>query len=336
MKRAIFLVPAIVWASTAVAAAQGILQPSGPSSRRIDQLAVPILGTFVAISVVMWLLIAFAALRRTGSFDSHLPVEPDSSTGRPWIILGGIVFPFVTLGIMLVVSLHDLGTFSHDHNHHSGPAAILIVGHQWWWEVHYQGAESDVVSANEIHIPAGEPVDIDLASHDVIHSFWVPSLHGKVDLVPGFLNHIQIQADRSGTFQGQCAEYCGPQHALMRLVVDAEPESRFEEWLAHEAADAVPPATDQERRGQELFLNHQCALCHAVRGTTAAGRVGPDLTHFALRQGLASSAFRSDIANLSAWVTHAQALKPYAQMPNVTDFRGDELQALVAYLRRLQ
>lgn len=327
---------AAVWASTVAIAAQGVLQPAGPNSRRIDHLGVPILVIFIAISVVMWVLIGWAGLRRQGTFDAHVPVGSEPNAGTAWILLGGIVFPAVTLGIMLVASLVTLHRFPVEHPMDGHPGSVRIVGHQWWWEVHYQGDESDIVSANEVHIPTGQPVDIDLASYDVIHSFWIPSLHGKVDLIPGQMNRIEIQADAPGSFQGQCAEYCGPQHALMRLIVDADPPARFDAFMAHEASDAVPPATDEERRGQQVFMNHQCSLCHTIRGTLAAGRVGPDLTHFGSRQGVAANAYRSDIANVSAWITHAQALKPYGQMPNVTDFRGNELQAVVAYLRSLQ
>lgn len=193
-----------------------------------------------------------------------------------------------------------------------------------------------VVGANEIHIPAGRPVDIELISRDVIHSFWVPQLHGKVDLVPGMVNRIRIEADRPGLYRGECAEYCGPQHAHMILLVKAESQSDFDTWLGHERQPAAAPADAQAARGKEVFMTGPCLTCHTIHGTDAHGLVGPDLTHFATRDGLAANAYPNNTAYLAAWVTHAQSLKPYAQMPNVTAFTGDDLQALVSYLRGLK
>jgi cytochrome c oxidase subunit 2 len=178
-------------------------------------------------------------------------------------------------------------------------------------------------------------VDIALATADVIHSFWVPPLHGKVDLVPGMVNHIRIQADQPGRYPGECAEYCGMQHANMKLYVVAEPPERFERWLEAQRRPANPPDTDQARAGQQVVVEGACALCHTVRGTPALGTVGPDLTHLASRQTIAGGMLPNNIANLHAWVTHAQSLKPGAEMPDLNQFTGDQLHALVAYLRTL-
>src|SRR5205814_7082516 len=192
-----------------------------------------------------------------------------------------------------------------------------VLGHQWWWEVQYRMGDPNqyVATANEIHIPVGRPVDLQLVSADVIHSFWAPRLHGKVDLVPGMDNRIRLQADRPGVYQGACAEFCGLQHAHMRFVVVAEEPAAFEAWLDHERKPAAEhPPTAEAKHGKALFEGGACLLCHTVRGTNARGTVGPDLTHFAQR-ALIGAAFPQNVATLHAWVTNAPSLKPGALMP---------------------
>ena len=191
-------------------------------------------------------------------------------------------------------------------------------------------------TANEVHIPVGQPVDLQLVSADVIHSFWAPRLHGKVDLIPGMDNRIRIQADEPGVYHGACAEFCGLQHAHMRFVVVAEEPAAFEAWLDNQRKPAVErPLTAAAQRGKALFNAGPCVLCHTVRGTDARGTVGPDLTHFAKR-ALIGAAFPQDVATLHAWVTNAPSLKPGTLMPALTQFSGSELQDLVAYLQTLQ
>ncbi len=315
-------------------AQQSVLAPAGGASRQIAGLTLPILLVFSGVSVIMWVLIAWVATRRTGSFATHAPWTDDGGVGgRAWIRVGGIAIPVFVLSVMLVVSLRDLSSFAMVQH---GAPDIRVIGHQWWWEVHYLEGGRDIASANEVHVPVGRHVDIELISRDVIHSFWVPELHGKVDLIPGVTNHIQIDALEPGTYTGQCAEFCGAEHALMRLVVRAEPATAHDAWLNHEAQAGETPLSGEAADGREVFMRHQCSLCHTVRGTPAAGQVGPDLTHFGARTGLAANAYPNDVASLSAWVTHAQAMKPYAGMPNITAFTGPEIHALVAYLRQLQ
>jgi cytochrome c oxidase subunit 2 len=204
--------------------------------------------------------------------------------------------------------------------------------------VHYLSTTtSDIaVSANEIHLPVGRPMNIQLESQDVIHSFWVPRLHGKVDLIPQVVNRIRIQADEAGTYRGQCAEFCGPQHAHMILQVVAEPPADYQQWLQHERQPAPAPAGAELVRGQQLFESNACVLCHTIRGTHARGKVGPDLTHFGRRLGVAANMMPNDIASVAAWITHAQSLKPDARMPTITAFTGPEIRALTSYLRSLR
>jgi len=314
---------------------QSMLAPGGPAADNLAHLGWFVFVLFLVIAVIMWGLIAWVSLRRRGSFQHHQPV--DAGGGQNWILIGGFAIPFVILAVVFVSGLKGMSVFPL-HGHAGTPPDIRVTGHQWWWQIEYvKGpAHERFITASEIHIPVGQPVDIDLTSIDVIHSFFVPRLHGKVDLIPGQMNRIRIQASTAGVYRGQCAEYCGAQHAHMILYVVADPPEAYQRWRTTQMQEAPEPASDQEKRGQALFLERPCATCHTVRGTMAGGRVGPDLTHFGSRLGLASNAYWNNDANLSAWVTHAQALKPDVVMPNITQFRGNELHDIVAYLRQLR
>jgi cytochrome c oxidase subunit 2 len=318
-------------------APQNMMAAAGPAAQRIASLGWFVLITFVIVAVVMWLLVFWLAARRRGTLESHLPW--DAPEDRRWIDLGGFAIPVVILLTIFVLMLRTMAAFPMGDGEMQPMAAnVRVVGHQWWWEVEYLDGDvkDHVVSANEIHIPAGKPVDIELRAHDVIHSFWVPRLHGKVDLIPAMVNRIRIQADSPGQYRGECAEYCGPQHAHMILYVVAHAPQDYQEWLNRARAPASPPDSTAARRGEELFMTKQCVLCHTIVGTEAHGRVGPDLTHFGSRIGVAANTLPNEPASLEAWVTHAQSLKPNAQMPNITAFDGDELRAVVQYLRELQ
>jgi cytochrome c oxidase subunit II len=314
-----------------------MMAPAGPAAHRIASLGWFVLVIFCVVTVVMWALVFWAAARRRGTLAEHLAW--DAPEDRRWIVVGGFTIPVIILATIFVVMLRTMSAFPMgDQEMAPMHSDIVVTGHQWWWEVEYVEGEVNqhVVTANEIHVPVGRPVDIELHARDVIHSFWVPNLHGKVDLVPGFVNRIRVQADRPGLYRGQCAEYCGPQHAHMMLVVKAESPSDFDAWLDRLRAPAAMPQSDAARSGEHMFMTHQCVLCHTIRGTDAHGLVGPDLTHIGGRAGIAANALPNDRATLSAWATHAQSLKPYSQMPNITAFRGDELQQLVAYLQSLK
>jgi cytochrome c oxidase subunit II len=315
---------------------QSSLNPHGPAAREIGNLEGWILGVFCLVTVVMWVLIVIAVLSRRGSLEEHAPV--DTGGGQKWIVIGGFAIPVLILAGVFMSGVDVLADFPMHDGAMLMPAQIRLVGHQWWWEIYYlEGPlQHHFITANEIHIPAGQPVDIDLASYDVIHSFWVPELHGKVDLVPGVRNRIRIQADRPGTYRGQCAEYCGEEHARMILLVVAQTSEDYGRWVTNQLQDAAVPANAQQSEGQELFQQRACSLCHTIRGTLAQGRVGPDLTHLASRQKIAANLLDNDTANLAAWAVHAQALKPGVLMPNLSEFDGEQLRALVAYLQNLR
>lgn len=311
------------------------LAPAGPASDRIAHLGWFILVLFLIITVVMWALILLVASRPRGSFEEH--VRYDASGGHSWVLIGGFAIPAVILFVIFVMGLDSMSKFPL-HDGKETTAEIRITGHQWWWEVEYLagGVNEHFITANEIHIPSGRTVDIDLVSADVIHSFWVPELHGKVDLVPGQVNRIRVEAGQPGVYAGTCAEYCGRQHVHMELLVVAQTAADYERWLQGQRAEAAAPVDAQEQYGEQVFLSKPCGFCHTIRGTLAGGRVGPDLTHFGSRRELAANMLPNNDANLMAWVTHAQSLKDGSMMPNITQFTGDDLQSMVAYLRHLK
>jgi cytochrome c oxidase subunit 2 len=213
---------------------------------------------------------------------------------------------------------------------------IRVTAQQWWWAVDYLSSNPSQMmrTANELHIPVGRPVLVKLASRDVIHSFWVPRLSGKKDLIPGHETTIWIQADHEGIFRGQCAEFCGHQHAHMAFYVVAQSPSRYAEWLRAQREPANDPSDPFARRGQEVFLTGPCVMCHTVRGTQAGSRVGPDLTHVASRLSLAAGTLPNTPGHLAGWLADAQGIKPGNHMPTLAIPAGD-LQALVAYVRTL-
>ena len=319
-----------------------IFSPAGPAAHTLGQLGLFIIGVFVIITVAMWALLWLVARRPQGTLEEH--AQWNAPEDLSWVSLGGFIAPSIILGVIFVISLAVMSAVPTGA--HAGMAGmrgaaapvIQVIGHQFWWEVRYPGAGSapEIVTANEIHLPAGQPVEIQLVSRDVIHSFWVPQLHGKVDLIPGVDNRIRIEADKPGLFRGSCAEFCGAQHAHMLLLVSADSATDFDDWKEQQRAPAAAPSTPETELGLSMFMKHECALCHAIRGTEAKSALGPDLTHMASRKAIAANTFWNNTGNLAAWVTHAQSMKPGSAMPDVTAFSGDELRALVAYLQSLR
>jgi cytochrome c oxidase subunit 2 len=219
-------------------------------------------------------------------------------------------------------------------------AMLKVTGHQWWWEVAYsnQGKLQGFTTANEIHIPVGKPVRIELTTSDVIHSFWVPALTGKTDTIPGQRNLSWMQADRAGVYRGQCTEYCGQQHAKMGFVVVAEPADTFQSWWAHQLEGPQTPTSEAGMRsaeaGQAVFMQH-CAVCHTVRGTPAQGKVGPDLSHLMQRRSIAAATLPNSIGALSGWISDPQHIKPGNFMPTL-DLSASDLNSLRHFLQTLQ
>jgi cytochrome c oxidase subunit 2 len=208
-----------------------------------------------------------------------------------------------------------------------------VIGHQWFWEVRYPGTTA--VTANEIHIPVKTVVNVAVRSADVIHSFWVPELNKKVDVLPGRDNHLELYADEPGVYRGQCAEFCGAQHAHMAMAVYADPPDKFKAWLANMEKPLAQPASQDARAGQQVFLSHQCASCHTIRGTSAKGRIGPDLTHLQTRNTLAALTIPNRKGYLGGWVLDPQHIKPGNKMPGL-NLSGPDFQRLLTFLEGLK
>jgi cytochrome c oxidase subunit 2 len=314
---------------------RSVLDPAGPAARVLAELGWPMLVGFTVTAAVMWGLLAWVAVRKKGTFDTHAPLE--TGGGMAWVVLGGFVIPGIAFTASFVATIGVMRGFPLQHEQAVVPE-IRVLGHQWWWQVEYRGARltDRFETANEIHIPVGRPIDIELATADVIHSFWVPRLHGKVDLVPTLKNTIRIEAAQPGVYPGSCAEFCGLQHAGMRFEVIAEMPDDYERWLERQQRPAVAITDPQAARGESIFMRSACPICHAVAGTSALATVGPDLTHLGSRSTIGAGWVPKDVATLHAWVMNAPSLKPGTRMPALTQFTGPELHDLVAYLEALQ
>ena len=286
------------------------------------------LGTAVFVAVTGLLLYIVLARRRRLD-DDEVDLRPVN--GRPWILWGGVIIPLVILLAAFFFNMRSLIALASPAP--ATPLTVEVIGHRWWWEVRYP--DESIVTANEIRIPVGQPVQVNLTSLDVIHSFWVPQLGGKMDLNPGEVNSTWIQADERGVYRGLCAEFCGLQHARMHFLVVVDSEEAFNTWLARESQPAPEPTNELIHRGQQVFLGSACVYCHTVRGTNASGDLGPDLTHLNSRLSLAAGILENNPGNLAAWIVDPQHLKPGNLMPP-TNLDGEELQALLAYLETLE
>lgn len=253
-----------------------------------------------------------------------------------WVLGGGIAFPVAVLSLLLGYSVAR--TEGLERAPSGSPLVVGVTGHLWWWEVRYHDPATDrwIVLANELRLPAGRPVQLGLASADVIHSLWVPVLGGKMDLVPGRTNRLVITPLRTGVHRGVCAEYCGTQHARMALHVVVLPPHDFDRWLAGQARTAAPPSNATLERGRRAFLEHGCAGCHAVRGVTGETNLGPDLTHVGSRLHLGAGTLPTSRDTLAQWIADVHAFKPGARMPSFGHLDRPTLDALAAYLAHLE
>lgn len=329
------LAAALVCGPIGCADSPSIFRTAGPPADQIARLGWLFTIVAAAVTVIVTGVLLAALYRRRPDHTHTVESAADSRGPIRWIVIGGIVLPAIILAVCFVFTLLTQSAVARPP---SPPVAILqVTAHRWWWEVRYVGAGPDetVVTANELHIPVGRPVRVELVSDDVVHSFWVPELAGKTDVIPGQDNSMWMQADRPGTYRGECAEYCGLQHAHMDFVVVADAPADFAAWLTDQRAMAVPPADPVAAAGLGVFEHSACAACHAIRGTDMLGRVGPDLTHLASRHTIAAGTLLNTRGNLAGWVVNAQSLKPGSGMPNIP-LSGRDLQALVAYLETLK
>ena len=304
---------------------QSVLATAGREAERVATLWWWLAGGALLIWLGMVALLLFALKKEAGPGGRE-----------PLLILGGgVVLPTVVLTLLLAYSLSMLPDMTARAS--SASLRIDVAGEMWWWRVRYIGPDGEAVElANEIRMPVGERVGFTLTSPDVIHSFWIPALGGKRDMVPGRVNHLVLEPTRTGTFRGACAEYCGASHAHMNLdVVVMEPDA-FEAWLRGQAEDAQAPASPVARRGRDLFIANGCGACHTIRGTPADGRVGPDLTHVGSRATLAAGTLTNDAGSLALWIMDPQAQKPDAYMPAYEMLPEADVRAIAAYLSGLQ
>jgi len=287
------------------------------------------LSLAVGVYLIVGGLILYAIVRGRRRPDTQSRLKENH-----FIVVGGIIIPVL---ILAVVGATTVTTTAALRKPSSKPVRIEVVGKLWWWQVTY--VDDGFTTANEIHIPAGEPIEIGLDSDNVIHSFWVPQLAGKVDLIPDQHNVLRFTASATGTFpsafRGECAEFCGIGHAQMAFIVDVLTPGDYERWVARERLTPSPPTSDLAEQGEMVFDRQACAGCHTIRGTQAQGNLGPDLTDFGSRSTIGAAAVPNDPGHLAGWISNASAIKPGVLMPPVS-LTSSELQALVAYLEGLK
>lgn len=318
--------PGVAATGAGTGVSHSTMDPAGPVARTIAEIGWVLFAGGAAIFVLVMALLWMAA--RHGGRDAK------TST---WVIGGGIAFPVIVLSALL-----GYGTLRSAQLDQATPPDALIVAvtaKMWWWEVRYREPASgrEIVLANEVRIPVGQPVHIGLTTSDVIHSFWVPALAGKIDMVPGRVNRLVFQADRPGVYRGQCAEFCGEAHAKMALHVVAEPREAFDAWLAGQTRPAAADSADPMlARGKAAFLRHDCGTCHTVRGLIEGARLGPDLTHVGSRLHLAAGTLPNHPGALAAWIGSVQRIKSGARMPSFDGIDAETLHALAAWLHQLR
>lgn len=305
-----------------------MLNPAGPVAQ--DQLG--LIDSSIWVMTLVFVVVAGALLvillRFRWRGQTELPPQWEGSTRLEllWTIV-----PFILLALLAVGTVRDSFVLAAPEG--KNVLKVNVVGHQYWWAFSYPG--TNIVTANELHIPVGQKVELVLTSADVIHAFWIPRLGGKTALVPGRTNIMWIEADQPGTYKGQCAEFCGTGHADMRLLVVAESPAKFAQWEQEMEHPVVQPTTPLAQQGEKYFASQQCSSCHTVGGTSFVGVVGPNLTNLAQRQMIAGNLLPNDAQDLAAWLKDPQAVKPGSLMPNL-HLSPDKIKALVAFLQSLK
>ena len=305
-----------------------VLDPAGPVAEQIAVL------TWVLLAITGFILVLVCGALAVAIFGNAK--LKGWLSGKATILVAGFAVPVFVLAGLLVYSL--IVTRSLAESQRDTFMTVRITGEMWWWRVSYldRNGQETVTDANELNIPVAENVRIELRSNDVIHSFWVPRLAGKIDLIPGRVNTLTLAASRAGIYSGQCAEFCGGPHALMGFVVVAHDRDGFQNWLNKRKTHPPLPVEALARRGLELFLSIGCSACHQVRGTPATGQAGPDLTYVGARQKLGAGILPNNRGTLAGWVADSQTIKPGNRMPRYGTLSAGELQAIAAYLEQLR
>ena len=317
---------------------QNALNPQGPNATSLDRLwwLMFYVCTAVWVLVMIALVLAIRRGRRKSDLNPVLKFSTQTEQRKRNAVLSAVSVTVIILFVFLIYSYSTGRALTADLSQKNG-LSIEVTGHQWWWEARYNDVDASNIftTANEIHIPVGVPVLFTLHGGDVIHSFWVPNLAGKKDLIPGKISTMWLQADKPGVYRGQCAEYCGLQHARMALWIVAEPPDQFNAWRQNQTQSSAPPTSDSEKRGQQVFVSSTCVMCHAIGGTTAGSNVGPNLTHVGSRNTLAGATLSNTREHLMSWITNSQTFKPGNKMPP-NNLGQQDLDALVDYLQSLK
>jgi len=318
---------------------QNAINPAGPHAQNLSNLwwLMFIVCSIVFVLVMIALLLSLG--KRTAEAADRVPIlEPpqESERRRRNVVISATSITVIILFVFLIASYSSGRSLRLNEPTKSG-LSIDLTGHQWWWEVRYQDVDASNIftTANEIHIPVGVPVMFSLRGADVIHSFWVPNLAGKKDLIPGKINTLWLKADKPGVYRGQCAEYCGLQHAKMALWIVAEPQEQFNVWRQSQTQQGLPPASDVEKRGQQVFFAATCVMCHAINGTPAGSNIGPNLTHVGSRHMIGAATLENTRDHMAQWIKDSQTFKPGNRMPQ-NNLSEADLQSLVDYLQSLK
>lgn len=329
-RRSLFILPPLLIALSigACAGDQSSIDPAGPQADAIAEH----LWFFIAVCTVVYAAVVAALVHAL--FRRNRPEVAESRDGRMRTVVASAAGVTVVIVIGFLVHAvwtgRELAALTSEEM-----LTIEVVGNQWWWQVQYKKGDTPyITTANEIHIPVGEPVRFELTARDVIHSFWIPNLHGKKDLIPGKTTSIVLQADRPGVYRGQCAEFCGLQHAKMAFLVIAQPPEEYQQWALQQQRSAREPVTPEQTRGMEVFVSSQCMVCHTIRGTTARGATGPDLTHLASRRTIGAATLPNRRGHLGGWILDPHSVKAGVRMPP-NQFESDDFHALLSYLESL-
>jgi cytochrome c oxidase subunit 2 len=318
---------------------QSALDPTGAQAATIYSLFMTFVWVTSIIYVLVLLSVGYVIFR--GRSEEPLAIPPaavpsaQSERRSTYTVAALVALTIIILFVLLIADFSSNRTMAALRG--KSDLQITVTGHQWWWQARYDDpvAQNVFVTANEIHIPTGTVIRFNLESNDVIHSFWVPELHGKKDLIPGHPTSIWLKADKEGTYEGQCAEFCGAQHAHMRFLVVAESREKFDAWQVAARRPAPEPVYANEKHGKQVFLGGTCVMCHTIAGTSAGGGVGPDLTHVASRLSLGAGTIPNNPGHLAGWIIDPQRIKPGVRMPQHT-IPPNDLRDLLAYLETLK
>lgn len=303
------------------------LRPVSPNAASIVQLHTIIMGIALVIFLIVEGLLIYSIIRFRQRDEDEVPRQIYGSVP---VEIAWTVAPSIVVVILMILTFRTMRTIAEVPE---GTIDVQVMGHQWWWEFTYP--DHGIVTASELHVPVDEVVRLELGSADVVHSFWPPQLAGKTDAMPGRVTRMWFRPTETGVYQGQCAEFCGAQHANMRFLVVVESRADFDAWVAQQTAGTADITADPAQRGEEIFMQSACVGCHAIEGTNAQGQTGPNLTHVGSRRTLAGGLLDNTPENMAAWIENPQGVKPGNLMPNL-ELTAEEVDALVVYLQSLE